>query len=106
MRSYRRNITKMISKASWPVCVGFALLVAGCATGTSSPAPIQQAGSVTAAPAGDQTQDDSPASRETLWTNRVVDASADESSSGFTLGPGDVLGISVPQIPQLRNRKV
>jgi polysaccharide biosynthesis/export protein len=96
----------MIFKASWPVYVGFAMLLAGCAAGTSSQSPIQQAAGVTSTPAENLTQDDSPVSRETLWTNRVVDAPAHESSPGFTLGPGDVLGISVPQIPQLRNRKV
>ena len=34
----------------------------------------------------------------------MIDRSADASSAGFTLGPGDLLRISVPQIPQLRDR--
>jgi protein involved in polysaccharide export with SLBB domain len=41
---------------------------------------------------------------EQLWQSRIADVSATDSSSEFPLGPGDVLQISIPQIPQLGNR--
>jgi polysaccharide biosynthesis/export protein len=42
---------------------------------------------------------------EALWTSRMS-AQATNQTSQFTLGPGDLLKISVPQIPQLRDRDV
>jgi protein involved in polysaccharide export with SLBB domain len=41
---------------------------------------------------------------EHLWQTRMAQVSADVSHPEFALGPGDVLRISIPQIPQLRNR--
>ena len=49
--------------------------------------------------------DDSSAALEALWRERTT-ASTATSSSGFTLGPGDVLRISVPMISQLTERTV
>jgi polysaccharide export outer membrane protein len=43
---------------------------------------------------------------ENLWTNRMVQESADTASSGFTIGPGDVLRISLPQLDQMKDRTV
>jgi len=48
--------------------------------------------------------DDSDAELETLWRERT--AATATPSSGFTLGPGDVLRISVPMISQLTDRTV
>jgi polysaccharide export outer membrane protein len=53
----------------------------------------------------DGAADDSSAELEALWRERTQ-VSASKSSSGFTLGPGDVLQISVPMIPQLNDRTV
>jgi polysaccharide export outer membrane protein len=50
-------------------------------------------------------EDDSSAALEALWRERTA-ASVATSSSGFSLGPGDVLRISVPMISQLTDRKV
>jgi polysaccharide export outer membrane protein len=47
--------------------------------------------------------DDSSAALEALWRERTAPSAA---SSGFGLGPGDVLSISVPMISQLKDRKV
>src|SRR5262249_33574986 len=41
---------------------------------------------------------------EHLWQTRMAQAPADMSHPEFTLGPGDVIRIAIPQIPQLRNR--
>jgi polysaccharide export outer membrane protein len=49
--------------------------------------------------------DNSSAELETLWRERTSPV-AGNSSNGFTLGPGDVLRISVPMISQLTDRTV
>ncbi len=41
---------------------------------------------------------------EVLWQTRMAQTSTDKSSPEFALGPGDVLQVSIPQIPQLANR--
>jgi polysaccharide biosynthesis/export protein len=48
---------------------------------------------------------ESSAALEALWRERTTDSTA-TSSSGFTLGPGDVIRISVPMIKQLTDRTV
>jgi polysaccharide export outer membrane protein len=48
--------------------------------------------------------DSNSAALEDLWQTRMAQVSADVSHPEFVLGPGDVLRISIPQIPQLRNR--
>lgn len=50
-----------------------------------------------------QGEDTNRTALEQLWQARTAGDSA-KSSSEFTLGPGDVLQISIPQIPQLGNR--
>jgi polysaccharide export outer membrane protein len=40
-----------------------------------------------------------------LWQARMAESAADMSSPEFVLGPGDVLSISIPQIPQLAHRR-
>jgi polysaccharide export outer membrane protein len=50
-------------------------------------------------------EDQSSAALEALWRDRTS-ASTLTSSSGFTLGPGDILSISVPMIPELTGRSV
>jgi polysaccharide export outer membrane protein len=54
----------------------------------------------------DHARESNASTLENLWKVRVSDRSAELSSAGFALGPGDVLRISVPQIPELRNRTV
>src|SRR5215472_10900656 len=50
---------------------------------------------------------DNSSSLEQLWKNRAAENSAASSSShSFTLGPGDLLRISVPSIDELKNRTV
>src|SRR2546421_5191320 len=50
-------------------------------------------------------QDDSASALEALWRERTA-GSTSLSRSGFSLGPGDVLRISVPMISQLTDRTV
>jgi polysaccharide biosynthesis/export protein len=40
-----------------------------------------------------------------LWQARMAESAADMSSPEFVLGPGDILRISIPQIPELANRR-
>jgi polysaccharide export outer membrane protein len=54
----------------------------------------------------DQARESNAGALENLWKVRVVDRSVDASSAGFTLGPGDVLRISMPQFDQLKDRTV
>ena len=48
---------------------------------------------------------DNAAKLESLWNSRMVDGAAD-SPENFTLGPGDLLLISVPLMDQLKNKTV
>jgi polysaccharide biosynthesis/export protein len=96
--------------------VGWAILViSGCANQSppapearlSPPASAQLAAdnsSALQAP-GEVGPDDSSAALEALWAQRTA-ASTAMSGSGFALGPGDVLRISVPMIDQLKDRTV
>jgi polysaccharide export outer membrane protein len=91
--------------------VAFAMLVAAC--GASVPAKQGGPGvssSPRLAPSADrvgtsnlaEVDKDHSSTLERLWGQRVVQAA--EGGSGFTLGAGDVLRISIPQIPQLKER--
>ena len=51
-----------------------------------------------------QEADSNSEALEHLWQTRMAQVSADMSHPEFGLGPGDVLRISIPQIPQLRSR--
>ena len=101
------------------ICAGSLLLFTACATSTT---PVSQA------PAGpDKTQQtvaalnpDPPQSLESLdtlndkntqtlqalWRSRKTDRPSETTNSGFTIGPGDVLRISLPQLDQMKDRRV
>jgi len=106
------------------ICLGALTFATACAS-SSSPAYSQSVGQAQPAAQSDQAspnvasvaeeipattldrvQANNEGSLENLWRVRVVDAAGNASSSGFTLGPGDILRISVPQIPQLKDRTV
>jgi polysaccharide biosynthesis/export protein len=91
-----------------------ALTMSACASSTdpmpgaqnSAAAPAQPAkASQTLQSASAGVEDDSSALLEALWRERTAESSA-TSGSGFDLGPGDVLRISVPMISQLTDRTV
>jgi hypothetical protein len=110
----RRNHTPWCALATF---ILLALIGNGCASLNSSapmaqdsPAPAKQlvGGSPAATTARSSmraAKDDSSAELEALWRERTVGLTA-APSSGFTLGPGDVLRISVPMISQLTDRTV
>jgi polysaccharide export outer membrane protein len=52
----------------------------------------------------DYEADSNAAALDQLWHSRMAEASTDKTSPEFVLGPGDVVRISIPQIPQLTNR--
>jgi polysaccharide export outer membrane protein len=94
------------------------LLLAGCAPSepvssriSAQPVPSQLSAKtkptdLSPAPAsfsGNQEEANNQA-LEALWRSRTAAASVDKASPEFTLGPGDILQISIPQIPQLGNR--
>jgi len=67
----------------------------------SDPAPsVSLPSSTFAAPTDENSQ-----ALQNLWTSRV-DSSNGDSSSDFTLGPGDVLRISLPQVDGVNDRVV
>jgi protein involved in polysaccharide export with SLBB domain len=98
------------------------LLLAGCATSV----PSEQAGQVSSSTTPQVTASSNRASEteqapstvrdvaleedgsqvlQNLWRNRTG-ATSDEDSSNFTLGPGDVLRISLPQFDSQKDRTV
>ncbi len=110
--------TKLIRSAFGLLCLGSVIFAAACASSTSASYSQPAAQSDHLSPQLSSVPDEIPAASldhdlesnagalENLWQVRVVDRSADASSAGFTLGPGDLFRISVPQIPQLRDRTV
>jgi len=105
-------------------CLGFyalaslscvAVAISACASSNYSARDAQVSPPASAQPAADTSsalqapgavaEDESSDALEALWRERTV-VSATASNSGFTLGPGDVLRISVPMISQLRDRTV
>jgi polysaccharide biosynthesis/export protein len=89
-----------------------ALIISGCASSNYEQAATQNQAAVALQPTGKSsqagsamTEDASSAELESLWRQRTSD-SGSASSSEFTLGPGDVLRISVPMISQLTDRTV
>jgi polysaccharide biosynthesis/export protein len=89
-----------------------ALIIAACASsnsvaGTQNSAPGALAPVADASPASQNVSaaGEDQSALEALWRQRTT-GSATTSSSGFTLGPGDVLRVSVPMIPQLTDRTV
>ena len=109
-------IIKLVRSAFGLLCLGSLIFAVGCSSSTSAsysqPAaqadpPSSQLSSVpreSPVASLDQAADSNTDALENLWKVRVIDRSADASRAGFTLGPGDLLRISVPQIPQLRDR--
>lgn len=106
---------KLIRSAFGLLCLGSLIFVVACSSSTSasysqpaalSDPPSPQLSSVPheiPVASLDQAADSNTDALENLWKVRM-NRSADASSAGFTLGPGDLLRISVPQIPQLRDR--
>ena len=43
---------------------------------------------------------------QNLWKQRTADAPTESTDDGFILGPGDVLKVSAPKIPQLKDQTV
>ncbi len=92
--------------------LGLLMLVSACATSTSGQPPLSanakvaevSSGSGRALYARDHETDSNAEALDHLWQSRMAEASADMTSPEFALGPGDVLRISIPQIPQLTNR--
>jgi protein involved in polysaccharide export with SLBB domain len=109
---------KLIRNTFELLCLALLIFAAGCASSTpvSNSQPMAQgdhaspqlSSATDEIPVAslDESRESNAAALENLWKVRVVDRSADASSVGFTLGPGDVLRISVPMIPQLRDRTV
>jgi len=91
-----------------------AVAISACATSnypapaTQNSAPASSRSAADASPAlqspGTGGEDESSAALEALWRERT--ASTATPNSGFSLGPGDVLRISVPMISQLTDRTV
>jgi polysaccharide biosynthesis/export protein len=97
-------------------CIGCLVMLATACAGSNysapsaqNPAPPAMHSATDDLPAAQSSntveEDESSAALEALWRERTT-ASAGSSSSGFTVGPGDVLNISVPMISQLTNRTV
>jgi polysaccharide biosynthesis/export protein len=72
----------------------------------ASPATLSAAGASSASQLlNTADENDSSAVLETLWRERTAPSAAG-ANSGFSLGPGDILRISVPMIRELTDRKV
>jgi len=109
---------KLIRSAFALLCLGSLIFAAACASSTSGSYSQQAAQSHHLSPqlsslpeeipvaSLDQVRESNAGALENLWKVRVVDRSVDASSTRFTLGPGDVLRISMPQFPQLKDRTV
>ena len=69
----------------------------------SDKAPATEAAQI--APAQVASADEDANALETLWKTRTL-ATGGDPSSGFALGPGDVLQISLPQIDHTKDRTV
>ena len=117
MKSLRQHLLRIDPNALALVCLALSVLAPACATSVPSSSPSGQetqgvglsSGIVTNADVSDpanlaEVDENRSSALESLWRQRTVDAVRDASSSGFYLGPGDVLKISVPQIPQLKGR--
>src|SRR5690348_16428647 len=94
--------------------VGVLMLANGCAASApvtrsaQSDPPVAQAAGAPVAQAVVPVAAETDQSRalEELWKARTAGFSNGASDSEFALGPGDVLRISVPQIPDLKDRTV
>jgi polysaccharide biosynthesis/export protein len=107
---------KLIRSAFELICLGALVFAAACtnSTAASNTQPTAQSDHLSPQTSSvpqeipvaslDTSLESNAAALENLWKTRVVNKSTDTPSTGFTLGPGDLLRISVPQIPQLTNR--
>ena len=107
---------KLIRSAFGLLCLGSLIFAVACSSSTSAsysqpaaqsdPPSPQLSSAPKEIPVAnlDQSFESNADALENLWKVRVVDRATDAPSTGFTLGPGDLLRISVPQIPQLTNR--
>ncbi len=92
------------------VSICFAMLITSCATSAPTVRTQDASASSRTAPGVDgsttltEINEYRSSALESLWKKRMVGTAGQAPSAGFSLGPGDVLRISVPQIPQLRDR--
>ncbi|HVB83071.1 MAG TPA: polysaccharide biosynthesis/export family protein [Candidatus Binataceae bacterium] len=99
--------------------VACALLFAACASSTAPPAttsatpdsllsspvvskpgPPQKVGNT------DDAGDSNARALQDLWRSRNADKRLEATSSSFIIGPGDILRISLPQLDQMKDRRV
>lgn len=91
--------------------IAFLVLAAGCSTAASgrqsvaSDPPRVAASNEGASRVSSSDVQSDTRDLEALWSSRMSGPSAEQSSQ-FALGPGDLLNISVPQLPQLQDREV
>ncbi|MBV8358913.1 MAG: polysaccharide biosynthesis/export family protein [Deltaproteobacteria bacterium] len=91
-----------------------AMAISACASSNYPASPTQNSAPAASRSAADTSsavqspntdgEDESSAALEALWQERT--ASTATPNSGFSLGPGDVLRISVPMVSQLTDRTV
>jgi protein involved in polysaccharide export with SLBB domain len=79
-----------------------AVAAAFVACSSQEPAPGVSADTTAASPASTSADAEEMARLDALWQQR----SRDKSESDFTVGPGDVLEISVPAVDELKDRSV
>ena len=106
--------SKLLSTAIGLACLGSLMFLAACATSDSYGRGPAASGEFRSAPISDGAFEAKRADAgeldsealESLWKSRVAEVSGDATPPDFTLGPGDLLRISVPQIDQLKDRAV
>lgn len=108
---------KLLRSAFGLLCLGSVIFAAACASSTSASYSQPAAQNDHLSPQLSSVPDEIPVASldhdlesnaralEDLWNVRMVNRS-NASTDGFTLGPGDLLRISVPLVPQLRDRTV
>jgi protein involved in polysaccharide export with SLBB domain len=109
------RMSKRASSAALALVSCVALSISACATSNNSaPGAQDSAAAASRSPADASSAlrtsnaggaDESSSALDALWQERTA-ASTATSNSGFSLGPGDVLRVSVPMISQLTDRTV
>lgn len=100
------------------VCAG-ALLFTACATSTApvsqtstrsddlrSPTVVSKPNSSQELAYANEHGDNNANALRALWRARNADKSPDTNISSFVIGPGDILRISLPQLDQMKDRRV
>lgn len=113
-------ITSQVYRVSFGlICAGALVLFTACATSSVSeshtsfgpsdslpravpPNPTLPQGLADAR----EISDNNAHALKALWKTRTADNSSVINTSGFLIGPGDVLRISLPQLDQMRDRRV